>query len=98
MVCLLFFILSCKIQVVRLSDRHRGTVTFSQRNSEIAVSCVNFQEWMSVILLPTDANAATLVGSPASPYVVNKMNGSFTIKTADGSSLPNDAKFNYIII
>lgn len=52
-----------------------------------------------VILTPTNAAAATLMGSAAAPYVSVLSPGvSFTIATADGSAAAGTESFNYQLI
>lgn len=63
-----------------------------------AVSDVNIAGNSVILLIPTNAAAATLVGGTKSPYVSARSVGvSFTVATASGVAAAGTETFNYLI-
>lgn len=75
-----------------------GTFTFPAAISTVITDSRVAAESV-ITLIPTNAAAATLVGSSKSPYVSAKVAGvSFTVATASGVAASGTETFSYTIV
>lgn len=79
--------------------RNYGTFTWNGAAATTVVTNAGVQATTQVLLIPTNAAAATLVGSNESPYVSARSVGvSFTLSTAAGTAAAGTETFFYILI
>ena len=77
-----------------LFPRTIGTFTMAAASSKV-VTDANVTSASTVVLVPTNAAAGTLMGSAKSLYVT-VANGSFTVATASAASAAGTEQFKYV--
>lgn len=81
-----------------LPQHHKGTFTMDNDDST-TVSDVNVFTGSTILLMPTNADAATLMAGSSSLYVSARTAAtSFAVTTADGGSAAGTETFQYIVI
>lgn len=78
-----------------LFPRSTGTFTLSAASSKV-VTDVNVATTSIITLMPTNAAAATLMGSTKCLYVT-PASGSFTVTTASGAAAAGTETFSYSV-
>jgi len=78
-----------------LFPRSTGTFTLSAASSKV-VTDVNVATTSIITLMPTNAAAATLMGSNKALYVTTAA-GSFTVTTASGAAAAGTEAFSYAV-
>jgi prophage tail gpP-like protein len=79
--------------------RNTGTFTWSSAAATTVVTNAGIQANSQILLIPTNAAAATLVGSNEAPYVSARSVGtSFTLSTAAGTAAAGGEQFFYVVI
>lgn len=79
--------------------RNTGTFTWNGAAATTVVANAGVQATTQVLLIPTNAAAATLIGSNESPYVSARSVGvSFTLSTAAGTAAAGTETFTYVLI
>lgn len=79
--------------------RTTGTFTWNGAAATTTVNNAGVQATTQVLLIPTNAAAATLIGSNECPYVSSISVGtSFTLSTAAGTAAAGTETFFYILI
>ena len=87
---------SLRLLTAAITGRGTGSFIFGAA-ATVVVSNVAVQANSRVILIPTNASAATLMGSAKSPYVSNITVGTnFTVSTANGVAATGTEAFQYI--
>lgn len=82
----------------QIFPRTVGTFTFAAA-ATTTVTQTAIASNSYVVLIPTNAAAATLIGSTKSPYVSTKTAGtSFVVSTASGVAAAGTETFQYVII
>lgn len=75
-----------------------GTFTFGAA-ATVVVAAPQVTATSQILLIPTDASAATLVGSAKSPYVsARSVGATFTVSTASGGAAAGTETFNYLMV
>ena len=79
--------------------RNTSTFTWSSAAATTVVTNAGIQATSDILLIPTNAAAATLMGSNECPYVSARSVGvSFTLSTAAGTAAAGTETFRYIVI
>lgn len=78
-----------------LADRARGTFTMDG-DASTSVTKAECTTSSVVLLMPTNADAATLMAGASAPYVTVG-SGSFTVNTADGGNAAGTETFAYMV-
>lgn len=83
--------------IADIFPRVSSSFIFPNNASSVTVSETNVQSSDRIVLLPSNAAAATMVGSSKSPWVSTVTSGaSFVVSTASGSAT-GTGTFNYLI-
>lgn len=76
-----------------------GTFTWNGAAATTVVANTSILANSQVLLIPTNAAAATLMGSNECPYVSSRSTGaSFTVATAAGTAAAGTETFFYVVI
>lgn len=87
------------IQVLQNIFRNTGSFTWNTASATFVVTNTGVQATTQVLLIPTNAAAATLLGSNEYPYVSSRVVGtSFTLSTAAGTAAAGTETFFYVLI
>jgi len=87
------------IRTLQSIFRNAGTFTWNGASATTTVENAGVQATSLVLLIPTNAAAATLMGSNEYPYVSSRVVGtSFTLTTAAGTAAAGTETFAYLLI
>lgn len=91
--------ISLLIETLQGIFRNSGTFTWNGASATTVVANTGVQANSQVLLIPTNAAAATLMGSNECPYVSTRTVGtSFTLSTAAGTAAAGTETFFYVLI
>lgn len=91
--------ISLLIQTLQSIFRNTGTFTWNGASATTTVLNAAVTATTQVLLIPTNAAAATLMGSNECPYVSSRVAGtSFTLSTAAGTAAAGTETFFYVLI
>lgn len=91
--------LNAIVQALNGIFRNTGSFTWNGAAATTVVANAGVQATSQVLLIPTNAAAATLIGSNESPYVSARSVGvSFTLSTAAGTAAAGTETFFYVLI
>lgn len=83
--------------VSAIFPRISSSFVFPNNASSVTVAQTSIQSSDRVVILPSDAAAASLIGSVKSPWVSTVTSGaSFVVSTASGTTT-GTANFNYLV-